>query len=127
MNKPPLVLIVDDSVALLDVYSDIISSAGFKVMVAETGLLALDLAKRARPDLILLDIMMPCMDGDAVEANLKSDPATADIPVLFMSSVLTEHEQREKFAAAGRNVSFMAKALAPHDLINSVRGRLGIK
>lgn len=127
MNKPPLVLIVDDSVALLDVYSDIISSAGFKVMVAETGIIAMDLAKRARPDLILLDIMMPCMDGDAVEASLKSDPATADIPVLFMSSVLSENEQREKFAAAGRNVNFMAKALAPHDLINSVRGSLGIK
>jgi len=127
MNKPPRVLVVDDSTALLDIYSDIISNAGFEVLVAETGLRALELARWNRPDLILLDVMMPGMDGDAVDAHLKADPATADIPVLFMSSVLTENEQRGKFAAAGRAMSFMSKALAPHDLINSVRVSLGIK
>lgn len=127
MNKPPRVLVVDDSSALLEIYSDIIGSAGFEVLVADTGLKALDLARRDSPDLIMLDLMMPGMDGEAVDANLKADPATASIPVLFMSSVLTEHDRREQLAGCSRELCFMSKALAPHELINSVRVNLGIK
>jgi sigma-B regulation protein RsbU (phosphoserine phosphatase) len=81
------ILIADDTPVNLKVLSAILTAAGHTPLHATNGQATLDLARREGPDLILLDIMMPGKDGYAVCAELKADPALADIPVIFLSAL----------------------------------------
>jgi len=89
----PTILIVDDTPANLGVLFDLLSTAGFDVLVAEDGASAIERAAYARPALILLDILMPGMDGFATCATLKERADTREIPVIFMSA-LSETDQK---------------------------------
>lgn len=80
------VLVVDDNSINLKVLANCLSKAGFKVLAAEDGPAALDLALKGKPDIILLDVMMPGMDGFETCTHLKENPVTRDIPVLFLSA-----------------------------------------
>src|SRR6185436_11171010 len=86
---PGLVLIVDDNPVNLDVLSSTLLSAGLEVAIARDGEEAIDLASQGQPDLILLDALMPGLDGFEVCSRIKADPATRSIPVIFMTA-LTE-------------------------------------
>lgn len=81
------ILIVDDTPANLDLLSGMLSKRGHGFRVATNGPRAIAAATSARPDLIMLDITMPDMDGYEVCRRLKSDPATADVPVIFISAL----------------------------------------
>ena len=81
------VLIVDDIPANLGVLSDTLDQAGLEVWVAQSGKIALERVKYARPHLILLDIMMPEIDGFETCRRLKANPETKDIPVIFMTAL----------------------------------------
>ena len=81
------ILIADDTPVNLKVLSSILAAAGHTPLAATNGQETLDLARREAPDLILLDIMMPGKDGYAVCAELKADPALAEIPVIFLSAL----------------------------------------
>ena len=89
MNEPSAdkgtILIVDDTPANVAVLFDHLSRSGFKVLVAEKGASALMQAKHAQPDLILLDVMMPELDGFEVCARLRKLPGGADVPVMMMT------------------------------------------
>jgi CheY-like chemotaxis protein len=85
-GTPPLVLVADDDPAITRLLEMILEGDGFRVAIARDGNAALSLARKARPDAILLDIMMPGMNGWAVLAALRSDPWTADIPVIVVSA-----------------------------------------
>ena len=80
------VLLVDDQPANLDVLRRLLESEGYRVLLAPNAQVALKSAARALPDLILLDIMMPEMDGFEVCRHLKTDAATRDIPVIFITA-----------------------------------------
>jgi diguanylate cyclase (GGDEF)-like protein len=80
------ILIVDDTPHNIDVLSATLSDEHFELMAATSGARALELAARGRPDLVLLDVMMPGMDGFEVCRRLKADPATDDIPVIFVTA-----------------------------------------
>lgn len=82
----PKILIVDDTPQNIDVLSATLEDLGAELMAATTGARALELASRSVPDLILLDVMMPGMDGFEVCRRLKADPATAEIPVVFVTA-----------------------------------------
>lgn len=97
-DSPSSILIVDDVPANLSLLTDILKGHGYKVRPAPNGRLALEAARRLPPDLILLDIDMPDMDGYAVCRALKSTPELADIPVLFISAL---NETRDKLRAFG--------------------------
>jgi PAS domain S-box-containing protein len=86
-QSPAVVLMVDDTPANLGVLYELLSEAGYDVLVAEDGESALDRAAYARPDLILLDVMMPGIDGFETCRILKERPDTRDIPVIFMSAL----------------------------------------
>ena len=88
-----VILIVDDTPANLSVLFDLLGNAGYKVLIAEEGESALELAENQPPDLILLDILMPGMDGFATCKALKASHRTRDIPVIFMSA-LSETEKK---------------------------------
>lgn len=87
ISTPATILIVDDTPANLNVLFDFLRESGFKVLVAQGGKSAIQKVEYAPPDLILLDILMPDMDGFATCQALKAKQTTQDIPVIFMSAL----------------------------------------
>jgi signal transduction histidine kinase len=86
MNTTASILVVDDNATNLGVLFHALKQAGYTVRVVNSGALALASARRLKPDLILLDVMMPQLDGFETCRRLKSDPATNDIPILFLTA-----------------------------------------
>ncbi|WP_225784132.1 response regulator transcription factor [Xenophilus sp. Marseille-Q4582] len=110
-----LVLIVDDVPDNLAVLHDALDESGYTVLVATSGEAALARAVQARPDIVLLDAMMPGMDGFEVARRLKEDPATAHIPIVFMTG-LTETEHLVAALGAGA-VDYVTKPLKPKEVL----------
>ena len=81
------ILIVDDVPANLNVLCQALETEGYKIIAAPSGTVALQIAHRTQPDLILLDIMMPGDGGVKMYRRLKGDPALTDIPVIMLSAV----------------------------------------
>src|SRR6476661_9338672 len=86
-DNRPLILIVDDTPANLGVLVDLLSAHELAVSVAEDGDSALEQIEFVMPDLVLLDVLMPNLDGYATCEQLKARPATRDIPVIFMTGL----------------------------------------
>ena len=86
------ILIVDDDEKLLKLYSAILVKEGYNVLTASDGRKGVDLALSALPNLILLDVMMPDMDGGEVCERLTENPKTKNIPVVFLTSLVKEEE-----------------------------------
>ena len=93
------ILVIEDNAATMKLTTLALRSAGHTALCAadaETGLM---LARTAQPDLILMDIMLPGMDGLAATALLKNDPATAAIPIIALSAMLTQDDEKKAKAA----------------------------
>ncbi|MDD2927850.1 MAG: response regulator [Candidatus Omnitrophica bacterium] len=86
------ILIVDDDEKMRWLYQDILSSEGFDVLTAGNGEDGLKLAIENKPDLILLDVMMPHKKGGDVSEDLLDNNRTKDIPVMYLTSIITEEE-----------------------------------
>lgn len=108
------ILLVDDSRTILHENERVLHKAGYEVVCAEDGVSALEIAQTQKPELILLDMILPKMSGPEVLERLKQDPSTADIPVVVLSS-LTE-KNREKLVAAG------AEAYVEKNSLKSITG-----
>jgi len=109
-------LVVDDEPDAVLILARTLLARGYRVITAESGLQAVNLAKAEKPDLILLDILMPDMDGTQVAAALQEDPTTKNIPVIFLTCLITKKTQELglRYHDADRYV-FMSK---PYDLDN---------
>ncbi len=118
------ILLVDDNPTNLQVLFQTLDGVGCKLLIAKNGETALAIAGKARPDLILLDIMMPDIDGYEVCRQLKSVPATADIPVIFLSA-LGETEDKVKGLHLGA-VDYITKPFQPNEVIARVNTHLTI-
>jgi sigma-B regulation protein RsbU (phosphoserine phosphatase) len=118
------ILMVDDNPTNLQVLFQTLEGVGCKLLIAKNGNGALAIAGKARPDLILLDIMMPDIDGYEVCRRLKADPATADIPVIFLSA-LGETEDKVKGLHLGA-VDYITKPFQPDEVIARVNTHLTI-
>lgn len=108
------ILIIDDEVGLRNLLKFRLVSFGFDVLVAEDGYSGIEIAKTRKPDLIILDIMMPYFNGIEVCKKLKSDYKTKDIPVVFLS-VLAQKEDIEMGKEAGGEF-FLTKPYDPEKL-----------
>ena len=86
MDTDSRILIVDDTKANLDLLDELLNGEGYTVSLAPNGNIALRIASQAVPDLILLDVMMPGLNGFEVCERLQSDPKTADVPVIFITA-----------------------------------------
>jgi DNA-binding response OmpR family regulator/DNA-binding CsgD family transcriptional regulator len=115
-----LVLIVDDVPDNLAVLHDALDECGYTVLIATHGEAALQRAVQALPDIILLDAMMPGMDGFEVAKRLKAEPKTAHIPVVFMTG-LTETEHLVAALEAG-GVDYVTKPIKPKEVL----ARMGV-
>ena len=85
MSSKARILVVEDNRSLARVYARLLQKEGYRVLTAFDGLEGLQKAQERKPDLIILDVMMPKMDGYAVCRRLKRNPDTADIPVLMLT------------------------------------------
>jgi len=110
-----LVLIVDDVPDNLALLHDALDESGYTVLVATSGESALARAAQARPDIVLLDAMMPGMDGFEVARRLKADAATAHIPIVFMTG-LTETEHLVAAFGAGAT-DYVTKPIKPKEVL----------
>ena len=113
------ILIVDDEADVLIALEKRLLDAGYLVFKADNGPAAIRLAKRKKPDLILLDVMMPGMDGSQTAQLLKNDAATAEIPILFLTCLITPQEQGSGHKESGGNF-FIAKPYEPQALIAEI-------
>ncbi|NKB66816.1 MAG: response regulator [Candidatus Latescibacteria bacterium] len=123
MTEPTgTILLVDDTPANLEVLVDCLTGANFEVLVATDGAKALDRLQHARPDLILLDVMMPGMDGFETCRRLKAQEATHSIPVIFMTALSDTADKVEGFAAGA--VDYITKPLQHEEVLARVRTHL---
>ncbi len=118
------ILLVDDNPTNLQVLFQTLEKVGCKLLVAKNGEMALSITEKARPDLILLDIMMPGIDGYEVCRQLKSEADTADIPVIFLSA-LGDTEDKVKGLQLGA-VDYITKPFQPDEVIARVNTHLTI-
>jgi len=119
------ILIVDDTPENLTVLRSILAKEGFRVRPALNGDLALKAVQAELPDLILLDIMMPEMDGYEVCRQLKSDPKTSDIPVLFISALDGTADKVKGFQYGG--VDYITKPFQHEDVLSRVQTHLSLR
>jgi len=122
--NPFRVLLVDDLAANLDVMRDLLESEGYKVLVALDGPTALKSAARALPDLILLDVVMPAMDGFETCRRLKAVADTAKIPVIFLTANDQNEAVVEGFEAGG--VDYITKPFREKEVLVRLRTHLSI-
>jgi len=121
-SKSDIVLVVDDSPDALSLIHDTLEAANMDVLVALEGRQALTIAKRIRPDIILLDAIMPNMDGFETCRELKADPSLASIPVIFMTGLSDTNDIVRGLEAGG--VDYLTKPIQPNELIARMRVHL---
>jgi DNA-binding NarL/FixJ family response regulator len=119
------ILVVDDVPANLAVLLDFLGDAGFEVLVAESGASALDQIRYSKPDIILLDVLMPGLDGFEVCRWLKEDSDYRDIPVIFMTALSETVDKVTGFEAGA--VDYVSKPVQPEEVLARVQAHLEIR
>jgi two-component system sensor histidine kinase ChiS len=123
-NETEAILLVDDNPTNLQLLFETLDGRGYKLLIAKEGKTALSIARKARPHLILLDIMMPEIDGYEVCRQLKADPATEEIPVIFLSA-LTDTKDKVQGLDLGA-VDYVTKPFQPDEVIARVNTHLTV-
>ena len=124
-EKPPLILVVDDYQDAREMYAEYLQFSGFRVAEAKNGNEAVEKAFALKPDLILMDLSLPGMDGWEATRRLKSDEATKHIPVVALTGhALAGASEGAKKAGCD---SFVTKPCLPDDLVVEVRRMLTVK
>ncbi len=118
------ILLVDDNPTNLQVLMGTLEGKGYNLLIAKNGETALKIVRRASPDLILLDIMMPGMDGFEVCRRLKADPATQEIPVIFLSALVDTADKVHGLDLGA--VDYITKPFQPEEVIARVNTHLTI-
>jgi CheY-like chemotaxis protein len=99
------ILIVDDEAAVADLIEAVLVSEGYTVAIARDGIQGILLARDWKPDLVLMDVMLPGIDGTTAIRRLKSDPATAELPIVAMSAGRTIRRQSSELSDADAALS----------------------
>jgi len=120
--RPDIALVVDDSPDTLSLINDALELAGIDVLVALEGRQALTIAKRMRPDIILMDGVMPHMDGFEACRALKADPELASIPIIFMTGLSDTDDVVKGLEAGG--VDYLTKPINPSELLARMKVHL---
>jgi putative two-component system response regulator len=122
-SNKPLILAVDDEASNLQLLRQILQDH-YRLLFAKDGARALELANKERPDLVLLDVMMPGMSGYEVCAALKANPLTAPIPVIFVTALSDTADELEGFEAGA--VDYITKPVSPPVVRARVRTHLSL-
>lgn len=112
------ILIVDDDIIAQNMLKVTLANAGYSVLIASNGEQALEKAKEYHPSVIILDIMMPGIDGGEVANALRKDPKTKKIPIIFLSTLISEDEERVSDKRG--STSFFSKPFSRDKLLNEI-------
>ena len=123
MGDRKVILIADDEPELRQVLSMRLISAGYAVVEASNGKGAMNLACAKRPDLIILDIMMPQMDGMSLSQKLKDNPITKNIPIIFLTGLVDKQTESHDISS-GQNIIF-AKPYDASELLATIANLIG--
>lgn len=125
------VLVVDDELDMRTFVATLLETSGFKPLVAEDGIQGLEMARRDKPSLIILDIMMPRESGITMYRSLKSDPALKEIPVIMLSALAKKtflHSQGVLDAYKGEKIpepaAYIEKPPEPDELLEAIENSL---
>lgn len=122
-NKMPKILLVEDEEMLANMYEVKFKNEGYELLKAHDGAKGLEMMKSTKPDFVLLDIIMPKMDGFSVLSAMKEDSELQNIPVLLLTN-LGQDEDIEKGKKLGA-VGYLVKAnVTPIDVVNRVKTEL---
>lgn len=124
-NEESILLIVDDNPTNLAVLFEYLTHSGFKVLVALDGESTIAQVKYAKPDLILMDVMMPGIDGFETCSRLKANPSTQDIPVIFMTALSDTVDKVHGFNVGG--VDYITKPIQSEEVLSRVQTHLTIQ
>ena len=116
MKQRPKILLVDDDVDLVKVMSGALESKAYEVIVAYNGREGLEKARQEKPDLVVLDILMPVADGFTFADEFRNDPSLAKIPVLALTSFSESLGQPFPFEVS----EYIVKPIKPRDLVAKV-------
>jgi two-component system cell cycle response regulator DivK len=123
MAETPTILLVEDNDDNLHIYSTILTYAGYRVLEATDGEAGLEAARTEQPDLILMDVSIPKIDGWEVTRILKADPATAAIPIVALTAhaLASDRERADRIGFDG----YIPKPAEPRLVLAEVERRLG--
>lgn len=124
VSIPATILIIDDQPKNLAVIGDYLIECGFTILVSQTGVGGLRRAREVKPDLILLDILMPDMDGFETCRRLKADESTRNIPVIFLTALTGVEDKVKGFELGG--VDYITKPIKQEEVLARVKTHLQI-
>jgi DNA-binding response OmpR family regulator len=114
------ILVVDDEKDVLLMLEKRLTAEGYSVITTTKGTSAIALAKSQHPDIIILDVVMPGMDGGEVAAKLREHPLTRSIPVIFLTALLTKTEEYQGSHTISSNIAF-AKPFDTEELLAQIK------
>ena len=127
MAEKKKILLIDDDPDFVEAVKVIVENAGYDVRVAYDGAEGLEAVAQEKPDLIVLDVMMPVMNGHEACAKLKADPQTAKIPIILLTAVadrVTTSTYTHRDMLESEAEDYMPKPVEPAELLNLIKGWL---
>ena len=121
------ILLVDDEEDFLEIFGQILSRFGYEVLKASNGQDAIMVAKDQQPDLIILDIKMPVMDGEKTTDILRNYKTTREIPIIYLSGLVKPNQVDHGHVEGSviGNLHFLSKSCSPQDLLEEVERNIG--
>jgi len=122
------ILVIDDEEELLKLIENALSAEGYEVTTGATAKDAIDKAKTLVPDLLLIDIMLPDMEGPEAVRILNEDPVTNNIPTIFLSGIITRDNEKDaatEVRVGGRLYAALSKPFTSQELMVEVRKAIG--
>jgi CheY-like chemotaxis protein len=124
MNKQPYILVVDDDPDILDGILAVLESQPYRLQTARDGKRCLEMIEVERPDLLILDLLMPRMDGFAVIRFLRENPTYDKLPIMVLTTVVEDASRRRYELETGMNMDvqdYIQKPVLPGELIRRVK------
>ncbi|MDY6806064.1 MAG: response regulator [Cyanobacteriota bacterium] len=125
-QNQPLILITDDNPNNIKVIADFLKKSGFETLVATSGEFALKILERTQPDLILLDVVMPGMDGFETCRQIKADRRTRDIPIIFISAIADNTKEKIEGLRMG-GVDYISKPIITEEVLARIEVHLTLR
>jgi CheY-like chemotaxis protein len=119
----PYLLVAEDDPDVTEAVTTILRSEPYQVGTARDGQECIEMVRKRKPDLLILDLLMPRMDGFAVIREMQSDPALADVPILVMTTVVEDASRRRYELETGRDLqvrAYLQKPILPDQLLKNV-------
>jgi two-component system alkaline phosphatase synthesis response regulator PhoP len=127
VSNQPYILVVDDDPDILDGIITILESQDYRLATAQDGLKCMEMIKEEKPDLLILDLLMPRMDGWGVIRAMRSEPSYADIPIMILTTVIEDASRRRYELETGMTMNvqdYVQKPARPMDLLQRVENLL---